>query len=177
MAEEIAIGVFPDQAQAEAAIALLEAHEFSADTLSMVMAGSGSAPSEGEGGGTAAGATVGGVLGGLGGLLLSAGLIAIPGIGPVLAAGPLLATLGGAAVGAGAGGLIGTLTGAGLSEAQAKGMEQYIRQGAVMVAVSPTERHEEARALLKQAGASETDFSLAGDEPPPAVPVPEGAGS
>src|SRR5690242_15621113 len=67
-----------------------------------------------EGAGT--GATIGAVAGGAAGLLASLGVLAIPGIGPVLAAGPLVATLTGAGLGAATGGLIGGLVGAGVPE-------------------------------------------------------------
>lgn len=61
------------------------------------------------GDGTAKGAGIGAVLGGLGGLLVGLGALAIPGIGPVIAAGPIITTLAGAGVGAVAGGMVGAL--------------------------------------------------------------------
>jgi hypothetical protein len=64
--------------------------------------------------GLATGALTGGFLGGLTGLLVDIGLLSIPGIGPVLAAGPIATTLGGAAIGAGALGLVGALLGMGI---------------------------------------------------------------
>jgi hypothetical protein len=112
------------------------------------------------------------VLGGIGGWLIGAGVLMIPGLGPLLAAGPLMAALGGAVVGAGTGGIVGVLTGVGLTEAHAQQLEQRVREGGVVVTVGPTPRHEEVRALLCELGATETDFSLIGDErpaPPPAV--------
>jgi hypothetical protein len=67
----------------------------------------------------AEGAGIGAVMGGIGGLVVGLGLLTIPGIGPVLAAGPLATALAGAGIGAAAGGLIGALTGLGVPEEQA----------------------------------------------------------
>ena len=85
----------------------------------------------------------GGVLGGLAGLLVGIGALAIPGIGPVLAAGPLAAALGpalgalltGAAIGAGAGAIAGALVGMGMPEDEAQVYEQRFRQGRILVTV------------------------------------------
>ena len=89
--------------------------------------------------GAGAGATVGTVLGGGAGLLAALGLIAIPGIGPVVAAGWLVATVTGAGVGAAAGGLLGALTGAGLSEADAETYAEGVRRGGTLVTVKADE--------------------------------------
>src|SRR5690348_13103533 len=72
-----------------------------------------------EGAGGKRGAVLGGVLGGGVGLLAGIGALAIPGVGPVVAAGWLVATLAGAGAGAASGGLIGSLTGAGVSHEEA----------------------------------------------------------
>ena len=85
------------------------------------------------GGGT--GATLGTVLGGGAGLLAGLGMLAIPGVGPIVAAGWLVATLAGAGVGAAAGGLIGSLTGAGVSEADAHTYSEGVRRGGSLVTV------------------------------------------
>ena len=85
--------------------------------------------------GFAGGMTAGGILGGTAGLLASAGLITIPGIGPILAAGPIAATLTGVAVGASAGGLLGGLIGLGIPEEEAKLYDTYIREGRILVLV------------------------------------------
>ncbi|MDQ2806185.1 MAG: DUF1269 domain-containing protein, partial [Chloroflexota bacterium] len=69
-----------------------------------------------------------------------------------------------AAVGAGTGGLVAGLTAQGISDGDAQQIEGQIRDGGALIMVSPTLRHEEARALLRQAGAQRTDFSLVGDE-------------
>ena len=94
--------------------------------------------------GTGAGASLGTVVGGAAGLLAGLGLIAIPGVGPVVAAGWLVATLTGAGIGAAAGGLIGGLTGAGVSETDAHAYGEGIRRGGTLGTV----RADEARAAM-----------------------------
>ncbi|ANX13533.1 low temperature-induced protein [Fictibacillus arsenicus] len=95
--------------------------------------------------GAATGMATGGVLGGLGGLLLGAGALAIPGIGPIVAAGPIAAALGGAAVGAGAGGIVGALVGLGIPEKEAKEYEEAVEGGDILVLVDASEvdRHRQ----------------------------------
>lgn len=85
--------------------------------------------------GAAKGAGVGAVLGGLGGLLVGLGALAIPGIGPVIAAGPIAAALTGAGVGAVAGGVAGALVDLGIPEEHAKAYSEGIRKGGTLVAV------------------------------------------
>lgn len=89
------------------------------------------------GGGT--GATLGTVLGGGAGLLAGLGMLAIPGVGPIVAAGWLVATLTGAGVGAAAGSLAGSLTGAGVSEADAHVHAEGVRRGGAVVTVRTDE--------------------------------------
>jgi uncharacterized membrane protein len=89
--------------------------------------------------GLAAGAATGGILGGLTGLLAGIGALAIPGIGPIVAAGPIAATLTGAAVGAGAGGLAGALIGMGIPEDEADRYEGYVKEGKILVVVDRDE--------------------------------------
>lgn len=83
----------------------------------------------------AKGAGVGAVLGGLGGLLLGLGALAIPGIGPVIAAGPIVAALAGAGVGAVAGGLVGALVDMGVPEEHAQAYADGVKQGGTLVTV------------------------------------------
>jgi hypothetical protein len=91
--------------------------------------------------GAAAGAAVGGVVGGTAGLLAGIGLLAIPGIGPVVAAGWLVATGTGALIGAGAGGLIGALGDHGVNREDAEIYAEGIRRGGALVAVKTDERN------------------------------------
>jgi uncharacterized protein (TIGR02271 family) len=85
--------------------------------------------------GTATGAATGAVLGGIGGLLVGLGALTIPGIGPIIAAGPLITTLTGAGVGAVAGGLIGALTDIGVPEEEAGYYAEGVRRGGTLVTV------------------------------------------
>jgi hypothetical protein len=82
---------------------------------------------------TAAGAGIGGVVGGGAGLLAGLGLLAIPGIGPVVAAGWLAATAAGAAAGAATGGIVGALVGAGESDENANVYSESVRRGGTLV--------------------------------------------
>ncbi|RNF39554.1 general stress protein [Planococcus salinus] len=92
--------------------------------------------------GAGIGAASGGILGGTIGALLGAGLFAIPGIGPIAAAGPVVAGLTGAGIGAGGGGIVGALVGAGIPEEHAKEYERYLNEGNIVVLVD-TERTRE----------------------------------
>lgn len=85
--------------------------------------------------GAVAGAATGGVLGGTLGLLAGIGALAIPGVGPLIAAGPLLAALSGAAAGATVGGIAGGLVGLGIPELEAKRYENRIAEGNVLISV------------------------------------------
>lgn len=85
--------------------------------------------------GAATGALAGGALGGLGGVLAGLGALAIPGIGPIVAAGPIVAGLTGAAAGAGVGGLTGALIGMGIPEDEAQDYENRFNDGEILVLV------------------------------------------
>jgi len=91
--------------------------------------------------GAGTGATVGAALGGGAGLLAGLGSLAIPGVGPLVAAGWLVATLTGAGVGAAAGGLAGALTGAGIDEADARHYAEHIGRGGTLVSVRAPDEH------------------------------------
>ncbi len=85
--------------------------------------------------GAATGAATGGVLGGLGGVLAGLGALAIPGIGPIVAAGPIVAGITGAAAGAGVGGLAGALIGMGIPEEDARHYNDRFNEGNILVLV------------------------------------------
>ncbi|WP_245614873.1 general stress protein [Muricoccus aerilatus] len=97
--------------------------------------------------GAGTGATIGTVLGGGAGLLAGIGALAIPGIGPIVAAGWLVAALTGAGAGAAAGGLLGSLTGAGVEERDAHVYSEGVRRGGSLVTV----RTDDARAAEAEA--------------------------
>src|SRR5918992_2693499 len=105
--------------------------------------------------GAATGAGTGGVLGGALGWLVGIGALAIPGLGPFIAAGPIMAALSGAAAGAALGGLSGALVGLGIPEYEAKRYEGKIKEGNILISVHTDDRDERARAkrILEEAGA------------------------
>ncbi len=110
------------------------------------------------GSGAAAGAGIGAVLGGIGGLLVGLGALAIPGIGPIVAAGPLAAALAGAGIGAAAGGLVGALTGMGIPEEDAHTYAEGVRRGGSLVTVHADENRYGAIAdILNRHGAVDVD--------------------
>ncbi|MBI4345722.1 MAG: BON domain-containing protein [Elusimicrobia bacterium] len=94
----------------------------------------GEGPTKGAAG-AGTGAVLGGVAGGALGWLLGIGALTIPGIGPLLALGPIAAAIGGAAVGATAGGLVGALVAAGIPETEARRYEERIREGGVLITI------------------------------------------
>src|SRR5918911_648201 len=107
--------------------------------------------------GAAAGAGTGGVLGGALGWLVGIGALAIPGLGPFIAAGPIMAALSGAAAGATLGGMTGALIGWGIPEYEAKRYEGKIKEGNILISVHTEDRDERARAkqILEEAGADD----------------------
>ncbi|NLE86123.1 MAG: DUF3341 domain-containing protein [Myxococcales bacterium] len=106
--------------------------------------------------GALAGVGVGGVLGGTLGALAGIGALAIPGVGPLIAAGPILATLSGAAAGATVGGVAGALVGLGMPEFEAKQYEGKLKEGNILLSVHVDDRDTErlAKRALERAGAS-----------------------
>ena len=111
--------------------------------------------------GAATGAGTGGVLGGALGWLVGIGALAIPGLGPFIAAGPIMAALSGAAAGAALGGLTGALIGLGIPEYEAKRYEGKIKEGNVLISVhaeNSTER-DRARNILEEAGAEDISYT------------------
>ncbi|OWA37838.1 hypothetical protein B9G55_07325 [Saccharibacillus sp. O16] len=145
MAKKI-VGVFENEREASRAIQHLQDQGFTSDEISVVAKDRNDLRAIDEETGTkapeglAAGAATGGVLGGVTGLLAGVGALAIPGIGPILAAGPLAATLAGLAVGAGAGGLVGGLVGLGIPENEAKEYQDYLDRGNILVLVDEDSR-------------------------------------
>jgi len=96
--------------------------------------------------GTVLGVASGGVVGGTLGLLAGIGALAIPGLGPFIAAGPLMAALSGAAAGAAVGGVAGALIGLGIPEIEAKKYEGKLRGGNILIAAHVDNSDEERRA-------------------------------
>lgn len=111
--------------------------------------------------GAVIGSGAGGLVGGALGLLAGIGTLAIPGIGPLIAAGPLLATLSGVAAGAAVGGISGALVGMGIPENEARSYEGKLRAGSVLVAVHTESLAEQraARDILDRVGAHDIDVT------------------
>ncbi|GGO08094.1 YsnF/AvaK domain-containing protein [Saccharibacillus kuerlensis] len=135
------VGVFLTDREASEAIEDLKQHGYSQDDISIIAKNHEDAEAISERTGTkapegaAGGATAGGILGGVGGLLAGLGALAIPGIGPLLAAGPIATTLAGIAVGATGGGLVGGLIGLGIPEEEAKTYDEHVSSGRLLVIV------------------------------------------
>jgi uncharacterized protein (TIGR02271 family) len=150
------VGLFDHQTQAESAINALKAAGFSERDIGVAMRDQTSQGELAEGTGTqaaegaATGAVGGGVLGGVVGLLGGLGALAIPGLGPIFAAGWLGSTLAGAGIGAAAGGIIGGLVGLGVPENEARHFEQGLKEGRVLVTVKAEGRAAEAAEILRR---------------------------
>src|SRR6202007_749018 len=113
--------------------------------------------------GTATGATSGGLIGGTLGLLAGIGALAIPGVGPLIAAGPIVASLAGIGVGGAVGGMVGALVGMGIPEYEAKRYEGQVKGGGTLLSVhcDTAEQISRAKDLLRGTGA--TDIASTGE--------------
>jgi hypothetical protein len=163
-------GIFKSRAQAENCIDALISARFRSDDISVLAPDQHTtkelatekntkAPE-----GTATGATAGGAIGGTLGLLAGIGALAIPGLGPFIAAGPIMGALAGLGVGAAAGGLIGALVGIGIPEYEAKRYEGRVKDGGILVSVhcDDSDWITRAKEILKNHGAE--DISSAGEK-------------
>jgi len=114
--------------------------------------------------GASTGVATGGVVGGTLGLLAGIGMLAIPGIGPFIAAGPIMGALAGLGVGGAFGGLVGALVGMGIPEYEAKRYEGRLKDGGVLLSVhcDTSEEITRAKEILKRTGAN--DIASAGEE-------------
>lgn len=113
--------------------------------------------------GTAAGVTTGGVIGGTLGVLVGVGLLAIPGLGPFIAAGPIVAGLAGLGVGGAVGGFTGALIGMGIPEFEAKRYEGRLQKGGILLSVhcDTSDEIKRAKEVLKATNAE--DVSSTGE--------------
>src|ERR1700728_4395936 len=125
---------------------------------------------EGATAGGGAGAVVGGTLG----LLAGIGALAIPGLGPFIAAGPIMAALAGLGGGGAVGGIIGALVGMGIPEYDAKRYEGHIKAGGVLLSVhcETTEKIARAKDLLKHTGAQDISSTSEASADSPEATVP-----
>jgi len=113
--------------------------------------------------GAVTGGLTGAGVGGIVGLLAGLGALAIPGVGPLIAAGPLLALLSGAAVGAAAGSLTGSLIGMGIPEYEAKRYEGHLKEGNILIAVHADNAEWAAKARKLLSDAEVMDISTSTD--------------
>ena len=165
-----AFGIFPNRTAAENAVDRLAAAGFSHDDVSVLMADQeGSKDFAAEKNtkapeGTTTGVTVGGAVGGTLGLLAGLGALAIPGVGPLIAAGPIMGALAGLGVGGAVGGLVGALVGMGIPEYEAKRYEGRVKDGGILVSVHCESSEEVGRAkdILRAAGGE--DVASAGEK-------------
>src|SRR5689334_23625044 len=162
-------GIYPTSALAEQAVDRLTAAGFALQEISVLLPDQQSskefahekntkAPE-----GTTTGMTAGGVVGGTLGLLAGVGALAIPGVGPFIAAGPIMGLLAGAGVGGAVGTIVGALIGMGIPEYEAKRYEGRIKEGGILLSVhcDSSDWVKRAKDLLKQTGAE--DISSTGE--------------
>ena len=143
--------LYDDYVQAQHAVRDLEAAGFAAGDVSIVSRYRDNGELVDDASGAATGASVGALAGAGTGLLTALGVIAIPGLGPLVAAGILATTLAGTAAGAAAGGLLGALTDYGVSEEDAHVYAEGVRRGGTLVTVqAPDDRAGLVRDILNR---------------------------
>jgi hypothetical protein len=162
-------GIYPNYAAVESGVETLKAAGFRNTDISVLFpenVGSkdfahekGTKAPEGASTGAGTGALIGGGLGWLAGI----GALAIPGLGPFIAAGPIMAALAGAGVGGTVGGITGALIGMGIPEYEAKRYEGRVKEGGILLSVHSdnSEWTKRAKEILKQTGAQ--DISSTGE--------------
>ena len=162
-------GIYPDYASVERGVDALQAAEFRNTDISVLFPENvgtkdfahekGTKAPEGTATGASAGAVIGGGLGWLAGI----GALAIPGVGPFIAAGPIVAALAGVGVGGVVGGITGALVGMGIPEYEAKRYEGRVKSGGILLSVHSdnSEWTKRAKDILKQTGAQ--DISSTGE--------------
>src|SRR5438270_3822869 len=164
-----AYGIFRTRAQAENAVDRMVAAGFRTEDISVLLpenvgtkdfaAEKNTKAPEGAATGAGAGAALGGTLG----LLAGIGALAIPGVGPFIAAGPIMGALAGAGTGGVVGGLVGALIGMGIPEYEAKRYEGMIKQGRILLSVhcDNSDWVKRGKDILQQTGAE--DIGSAGE--------------
>lgn len=151
------VGVFEDRTAAERAVDELERNNFKNDQLGFAIRGDeavrGGMITDAQGTKDGRGAMTGAATGaGLGAVLGAAAAMLLPGIGPVVAGGILAMAFGGAVAGTAVGGLFGAMTGLGVSEDEAKYLEQEFHSGRAIVAVKAGPRAAEAAEIMRRHG-------------------------
>src|SRR5450631_2324318 len=172
-------GIYPSVAQAERAVDTLVGDRFSHSDVSVLLPDhQGSkdfahekhtkAPE-----GTTTGVATGGAVGGTLGLLAGIGALAIPGVGPFIAAGPIMGALAGLGVGGAVGGLIGALVGMGIPEYEAKRYEGHLKTGGVLLSVHCDTGDQITRAKGILTGTGATDIASTGETGVGSSPAPQ----
>ena len=167
MAKNIAVyGIYRDRPMVERAVDALKVAGFRNEDISVLLPESGGTKAfaveketkapEGAATGAGTGALVGGALG----WLMGIGLLAIPGLGPFIAAGPIMAALAGAGAGGLAGGIAGALIGMGIPEYEANRYEGRIKEGGILLSVhaDDTDWKNKGKDILKQTGAEDIGY-------------------
>jgi hypothetical protein len=167
MAAKAVFGIAKNEEQATHIVNALKEAGFSSDDVSVLLpdrAGSRDfahehhtkAPE-----GAAAGAVAGGVMAGVLGWLAGIGSIAIPGVGPLIAAGPIMAALSGAAAGGAVGTLAGALVGLGIPEYEAKQYEGKVKNGNILISVHTEDSKERsiAKEIFERAHAEDVSYT------------------
>jgi hypothetical protein len=175
---KVVLGIVDTQMQAEAIVQRLNSANFAASDISAIFPDkrgtkdfahehNTKAPE-----GAVVGGASGGLLGGTLGLLAGIGALAIPGLGPFIAAGPLMAALSGAAAGAAVGSITGALVGLGIPEIEAKKYEGKLQGGNILIAVHVDDSAEEKRAkeVLASEGAHDISSTSEASVPKAAQP-------
>jgi hypothetical protein len=163
------VGIVHTRVEAENLVAALQANNFIDSEISVLFPDKGETRDFAHDNSTKApegavtGASTGGVIGGALGLMAGIGALAIPGVGPLIAAGPIMATLSGLAAGATVGGIAGGLIGLGIPEYEAKMYEGKIRDGNILIGAHCDNKDQLklAEECFKQNGA--TDIHRTGD--------------
>lgn len=151
--QKVVIGVFQSKSKAETAVSQLRNQGFTNEEINIVSK-QGQDQTEYVEDDITDGALTGGTIGGIGGLLLGAGALAIPGLGPIVAVGPIAAALSGAVVGGVAGGLIDW----GIPEEVSRRYENSVRQGGILAVIRTSQNSvDQAATILRQNGAQDVE--------------------
>jgi uncharacterized membrane protein len=162
MAQQTVVGIFADNGRAERALNGLKDAGFTPEQVSVVAKDKDRVESMSDNTdmvveGAGSGAVAGTFLGGLAGFLVGISALVIPGIGPIVGAGIIASTLAGAGIGAATGGLIGALTAEGVHEEDARGYEENVRQGGILLSVRANGDAQAQQAHQVFQGAGGTD--------------------
>jgi hypothetical protein len=173
MAKKSVFCIVPHRTQAELIVERLKTEGFSNNDISVLFPDESTTRDFGHEKNTkapegiATGASAGGVVGGALGWLAGIGALAIPGVGPLMAAGPIFAALSAAAVGAAVGGIAGGLVGLGIPELEAKRYEGKIKAGNILLSVHTEDTGQVGAVEKIFASVSAEDICVAGEANPP----------